>query len=81
MMTPFLSVTGGGDQENTTSLSPATVVNPTGEPDGTVTSRSDGTGGSLVDYHTHFFCYTYLLLLLLQSQQERREIEGWWLAL
>ena len=26
----------GGDQENTTSLSPATVVNPTGEPDGTV---------------------------------------------
>ena len=35
MMTPFLSVTGG-DQENTTSLSPATVVNPTGEPDGTV---------------------------------------------
>ena len=74
-MTPFLSVTGGGDQENTTSLSPATVVNPTGEPDGTVTSRSDGTGGSLVDYHTHFF------LLLLQSQQERREIEGWWLAL
>ena len=35
MMTPFLSVTGGGDQENTTSLSPATAVNPTGEPDGT----------------------------------------------
>ena len=34
MMTPFLSVTGGGDQENTTSLSPATAVNPTGEPDG-----------------------------------------------
>ena len=34
MMTPFLSVTGGGDQD--TSLSPATVVNPTGEPDGTV---------------------------------------------
>ena len=31
MMTPFLSVTGGGDQENTTS---ATAVNPTGEPDG-----------------------------------------------
>ena len=35
MMTPFLSVTGGGDQENTTSLSPVTAVNPTGEPDGT----------------------------------------------
>ena len=35
MMTPFLSVTGGGDQENTTSLSPATAVNPIGEPDGT----------------------------------------------
>ena len=35
MMTPFLSVAGGGDQENTTSLSPATAVNPTGEPDGT----------------------------------------------
>ena len=34
MMTPFLSVTGGGDQENTTSLSPATAVNSTGEPDG-----------------------------------------------
>ena len=32
MMTPFLSVTGGGDQENTTSLSPATAVK---EPDGT----------------------------------------------
>ena len=44
MMTPFLSVTGGGDQENTTSLSLATVVNPTGEPDGTVTSGSDGAG-------------------------------------
>ena len=36
MMTPFLSVTGGGDRENTTSLSPATIVNPTGELDGTV---------------------------------------------
>ena len=35
MMTPFLSVTGGGDQEKTTSLSPATAVTPTGEPDGT----------------------------------------------
>ena len=35
MMTPFLSVAEGGDQENTTSLSPATAVNPTGEPDGT----------------------------------------------
>ena len=35
MMTPFLSVTGGGDQENTTSLSPVTAVNPTGESDGT----------------------------------------------
>ena len=34
VMTPFLSATGGGDQENTTSLSPATAVNPTGEPDG-----------------------------------------------
>ena len=34
-MTPFLSVTGGGDQENTTTLFPATAVNPTGEPDGT----------------------------------------------
>ena len=34
MMTPFLSVTGGGDQENSTSLSPATAVNPIGEPDG-----------------------------------------------
>ena len=63
MMTPFLSVTGGGDQENTTSHSPATVVNPTGEPYRTVISRSDGTGGGLVDYHTHFlaihtfYCY------------------------
>ena len=36
MMTPFLSVTGGKDQEKTTSLSPATAVNPTGEPDGAV---------------------------------------------
>ena len=35
MITPFLSVTGGEDQEKTTSLSPATAVNPTGEPDGT----------------------------------------------
>ena len=45
MMIPFLSVTGGGDQENTTSLSPATAVNPTGEPDGAereiVSSKTD----------------------------------------
>ena len=34
-MTPFLSVTGGGDQENTTFRSPTTAVNPTGEPEGT----------------------------------------------
>ena len=35
MMTPFLSVTGGGDQGNTTTLFPATAVNLTAEPDET----------------------------------------------
>ena len=35
MMTPFRWVTGGGDQENSTSLSPATAENISGDPDGT----------------------------------------------
>ena len=35
MMTPFRWVTGGEDQENSTSLSPATAENISGDPDGT----------------------------------------------
>ena len=35
MMTPFCWVTGGGDQTNSTSLSPATAENISGDPDGT----------------------------------------------
>ena len=35
MMTPFRWVTGGGDQENFTSLCPATAENISGDPDGT----------------------------------------------
>ena len=35
MMTPFRWVTGGGDQENSTSLSPATAENISGDPVGT----------------------------------------------
>ena len=34
MMTPLCWVTGGGDQENTTSLSPGTAFNISGDPDG-----------------------------------------------
>ena len=34
MMTPLRCVTGGGDQENTTSLSPGTAPNLSGGPDG-----------------------------------------------
>ena len=34
MMTPLRWVTGGGDQENTTSLSPGTAFNISGDPDG-----------------------------------------------
>ena len=34
-MTPFRWVTGGGDQENSTSLSPATAENISGDPVGT----------------------------------------------
>ena len=33
-MTPLRWVTGGGDQENTTSLSPGTAPNISGDPDG-----------------------------------------------
>ena len=35
MMTPFRWVTGGGDQENSTSLSSATAKNISGNPVGT----------------------------------------------
>ena len=34
MMTPLRWVAGGGDQENTTSLSPGTAPNISGDPDG-----------------------------------------------
>ena len=34
MMTPLRCMTGGGDQENTTSLSPGTAPNLSGDPDG-----------------------------------------------
>ena len=34
MMTPLRCVTGGGDQENTTSLSPGIAPNLSGGPDG-----------------------------------------------
>ena len=34
MMTPLRCVTGGGDQENTTTLSPGTAPNLSGGPDG-----------------------------------------------
>ena len=33
MMTPFCWVGGGGDQENSTSLSPATAPNISGDPE------------------------------------------------
>ena len=36
MMTPFCWVTSGGDQENTTSLSPPTAANISGAPVGAI---------------------------------------------
>ena len=45
VMTPFWWMTGGADQENTTSLSPVTAVKFCGAPDGAERERRRGGGG------------------------------------
>ncbi|CAI8025895.1 hypothetical protein GBAR_LOCUS14931 [Geodia barretti] len=43
-MTPFCWVGGGGDQENSTSLSPATALNISGDPEGAVIKTNSSIG-------------------------------------
>ena len=63
MMTPFRWVTGGGDQENSTSLSPATAENICGDPDGTERRQTILTLFQLEDLLKARNCEEYLLVL------------------